>query len=82
MAAARPPTDAPVPQDDPDAPARAELARLLLEGARRLRLEGERPPPWPERDPAEDLEAPAIVRKAARARRRAQRAPAPREAGA
>lgn len=36
MAAARP-----LP-DDPDAPARAELARLLLEGARRLRQKRER----------------------------------------
>ena len=36
MAAARP-LEADRHNDDPDAPARAELARLLLEGARRLR---------------------------------------------
>lgn len=53
--------------DDPDAPARAELALLMLEGARRLLRE--RPPPWPEPDPTEDPDEPAIVRKQRRRRR-------------
>lgn len=42
----------------------AALGRLLLEAAQA------NPPPWPERDPAEDLDEPAIVRKGRRQRKR------------
>lgn len=52
----------------PTPPARGglllQLGRILLAAAE------DHPPPWPERDPAEDLEEPAIVRKARRQRRR------------
>lgn len=50
-----PPTDA--------EPALLELGRLLLAAAKA------HPPPWPEPDPTEDLDEPAIVRKARRQRR-------------
>jgi hypothetical protein len=43
-----------------------EVARILLAWAR------EHPPPWPEPDPTEDLDEPAIVRKQRRQRRRAE----------
>ena len=44
-------------------PALLELGRLLLAAAKA------HPPPWPERDPTEDLDEPAITRKARRQRR-------------
>ena len=43
-----------------------EVARILLAWAR------EHPPPWPEPDPTEDPEEPAIVRKERRRRRRGE----------
>jgi hypothetical protein len=58
MAAARPPTP-----PTATTPALLELGRLLLAAAKA------HPPPWPERDPTEDLDEPAIVRKARRKRR-------------
>ena len=43
-----------------------DVGRLLLDAAR------EAPPPWPEPDPTEDPEEPAIVRKERRRRRRGE----------
>ena len=43
-----------------------EVARILLAWAR------QHPPPWPERDPTEDLDEPALLRKERRKRRRGE----------
>ena len=43
-----------------------DVGRLLLEAAR------ETPPPWPEPDPTEDLDEPAILRKERRRKRRGE----------
>jgi len=56
----------PAPEPPRAGPALLELGRLLLAAARA------HPPPWPERDPTEDLDEPAIVRKQRRQRRERQ----------
>jgi hypothetical protein len=68
MATARPTHD-PLPLPDPE---RTRLAKQLAADVGRLLLEAARahPPPWPDPDLEEDVDEPAIVRKAGRLRRR------------